>query len=104
MTKSTYVKEKQKVDPSNVARSAIKTLSNSHRFNLMKVLLSTKRDLCVNELSEAIGISQSATSHQLSFLEAQGVVKSVRTGKTKCYLPTDTKLTEKIAKVIESLK
>jgi len=56
----------------------MKILSNSNRFDLMKLLLNTKRDLCVHELSENVGISQSATFHQLACLEARGVVKSFR--------------------------
>ncbi|PIR69329.1 MAG: hypothetical protein COU47_03075 [Candidatus Niyogibacteria bacterium CG10_big_fil_rev_8_21_14_0_10_46_36] len=88
----------------DTARVVMKILSNTNRYDLMKLLLSTKRDLCVNELSENVGITQSATSHQLAYLEARGVVKSIRMGKKKCYLPADTPLTKKVAKVIESLK
>lgn len=86
------------------ARVAIKILSNANRYAIMKLLLNAKQDLCVHELSEAIGISQSATSHQLAHLEARGVVESARMGKTKCYVPTDAPLTKRIEKVIESLK
>lgn len=86
------------------ARVAIKILSNAHRYAIMKLLLNAKQDLCVHELSETIGISQSATSHQLAHLEARGVVESARMGKTKCYMPTDAPLTKKIEKIIESLK
>lgn len=69
----------------------------------MKLILNAKNDYCVHELSEVIGISQSATSHQLAYLETHGVVKSVRTGKTKCYMPTHSTLTKKLARVINSL-
>jgi len=101
MTKSSYNK---KGSSSDSARSVMKILSNSNRFDLMKLLLNTKRDLCVHELSENVGISQSATSHQLAYLEARGVVRSIRMGKKKCYLPADAPLTKKVAKVIDSLK
>ena len=84
--------------------TVMKILSNANRYNLMKILLNARRDLCVHELSEAIGISQSATSHQLAYLEARGVVKGIRMGKTMCYEPTDSPLTKKVARVIESLK
>ena len=70
----------------------------------MKLLLSTKRDLCVHEVSEIIGMSQSATSHQLAYLEAQGVVEGHRMGQTMCYMPTGSTLTRKVEKVIQSLK
>lgn len=88
----------------SIAHAAIKILSNTNRYAIIKLLLSTKRDLCVHELSETIGISQSATSHQLAYLEGRGVVKSVRMGRTKCYLPTESVLTKKVAGVIQSLK
>lgn len=70
----------------------------------MKLILNAKNDYCVHELSEAIGMTQSATSHQLAYLEARGLVKSVRTGKTKCFMPTNSTLTRKILAVINSLK
>jgi len=89
---------------SHVARLVVKILSNANRYNLMKLLLYTKRDLCVHELAAAVGISQSAASHQLAYLQACGIVRSVRTGKTACYLPTNTLLCRKVASVIESLK
>jgi len=84
-------------------RMALKVLSNKHRFAIMKVLLSAPRDLCVHELSENIGISQSSTSHQLAYLQACGVVEGSRMGRTKCYVPTNEPLTRKIANVIHTL-
>lgn len=81
----------------------LRILSNANRLSIMELILSAKNDYCVHELSEAIGISQSATSHQLAYLEVRGVVKSVRIGKTKCYMPTHSALTKKLAKVINSL-
>ncbi|MBI2065705.1 MAG: winged helix-turn-helix transcriptional regulator [Candidatus Zambryskibacteria bacterium] len=84
--------------------AAIKILSNINRYAIMKLILNAKNDYCVHELSEAMGISQSATSHQLAYLEARGAVKSIRTGKTKCYVPTNSPLTRKIFIVINSLK
>ena len=101
MRKSSYVLKKG--DAEN-AVSVLKIVSNKNRYMIMKMLFSAKGDLCVHELSERIGLSQSATSHQLAYLEARGIVKSVRTGKTKCYLPTDISLTKKVAKIIQSLK
>jgi len=101
MTTLSY--DKSRGTPADSARLVMKILSNGNRYNLIKLLLHAKRDLCVHELSEAIGISQSATSHQLAYLEARGVVRGMRMGKTMCYEPTNALLTKKIAKVIESL-
>lgn len=96
--------KKRKSPVSDLSQTTIKILSNKHRYAIMKRLFDSTRDMCVHELSQAVGISQSATSHQLAYLEACGVVESVRTGKTKCYLPTDSLLTKKVSRVIESLK
>ncbi|PIR85383.1 hypothetical protein COU15_00970 [Candidatus Kaiserbacteria bacterium CG10_big_fil_rev_8_21_14_0_10_45_20] len=101
MTISAYILRKR---DSEGAISILKILSNKNRYLIMRTLLSAKRDLCVHELSEAVGISQSATSHQLAYLEARGVVKGVRMGKTMCYEPTDTPLTKIVSKIIKSLK
>lgn len=92
-----------RMDPNKPALSVLKILSNKNRYVIMKTLLSAKRDLCVHELSEIAGISQSATSHQLAYLEARGVVEGTRTGKTKCYLPTASPITKKVAAVINTL-
>ncbi|MEX0918795.1 MAG: metalloregulator ArsR/SmtB family transcription factor [Candidatus Paceibacterota bacterium] len=86
--------------PSSICR----VLANESRYALLNVLLRTKEDLCVNEIAEAIGLSQSATSHQLAQLEILGLVRSVRMGKTKCYMMTDTPATKKIARIIQSLE
>lgn len=84
--------------------AVLKILSNRNRYSIMSLIINAKNDYCVAEIAKASGISQSATSHQLAYLEAYGVVKSVRMGKTKCYLPTNSSLTKKTAKVINSLK
>lgn len=101
MTMSSY-KETGVASP-DLVKLAIKVLSNSNRYALMRLMLNTKRDLCVNELAQAIGISQSATSHQLAHLEACGVVRSIPMGRTRCYVPTNSPLTKKVATVINSL-
>ncbi len=102
MIKSSYNKKSREAH--NDTRSVMRILSNINRYHLMSLLISTKRNLCVYELSEHIGLSQSATSHQLAYLEARGVVKSIRIGRTKCYFPTHTNLTKKIRTVINALK
>jgi len=102
MNISTY--KTQAGSSTNSALSVIKVLSNMHRYAIMKLLLNTRKDLCVHELSAIVGISQSATSHQLAYLEARGAVKSARMGKAKCYTPQDSALTKKIAQVISSLQ
>lgn len=40
---------------------------------------------CVGDIAEGVGISQSATSHQLRFLKQMGVVAGRREGKSVFY-------------------
>ena len=40
---------------------------------------------CVGDIAEAVGISQSATSHQLRFLKQMAVVGNRRSGKSVYY-------------------
>ena len=94
---------KTKKDTNTSAHVVMKVLSNRNRYAIMELLLRAKEDLCVHEISEMIGISQSATSHQLAFLEARGVVRCIHMGRTRCYVPTDTPLAQKIARVISTL-
>ena len=83
---------------------SIKILSNANRLAIMSLLFEAKKDLCVSEIAEAIGISQSLASHQLAYLEARGVVEGHRMGQMICYIPSATPLSKKVARVIQSLK
>lgn len=103
MRKSSYIK-KDNSFLEDVSFDAIKTISNANRYAIMRLLFNVKKDICVNEISEKVGISQSATSHQLAYLEAKGVVKGIRMSKTKCYIPTNSLLAKKINIIINSLK
>lgn len=93
------MKIEKKIHPASI----FKLLSNRNRFLIIENLMRTKDDLCVNEIAEKVGLSQSATSHQLAYLEALDVVESMRMGKTKCYMIRKNILTEKIKKIITSL-
>ena len=50
----------------------------------MLVLLS-QQELCVGELAEAMGMTQSAVSHQLRVLRQNSLVKTRKDGKNVCY-------------------
>ena len=84
----------------NQAVNALKILSSRTRFMILKTLTSSPDDLCVNEIAHAIGMTQSATSHQLSRLEDKGIVTSFREGQTVCYHLTNSPLTKKLASII----
>ena len=82
----------------------MKILCSPNRFAIIALLSkSTKEDLCVNQISQKVGISQSLASHQLSYLEASGVVVSTRMGQLVCYSLASTSLVKTILKVIKLL-
>lgn len=91
------------MNPTKESVIVMKVLSNMHRYTIMKVLLRTKEDLCVNEIAEATGISQSLASQQLTYLQTHGLIVGHRVGKTVCYLPAHVPITKKIEQVINVL-
>jgi len=87
-----------------VAMTIIKILCNPNRFATISLLSGSKKDFCVSEIAKEVGISQSLASHQLSYLEARGVVHSMRMGQSMCYILTVSPVTKKIVGVIKLLK
>ncbi len=63
-------------------------LSSPARIRLLSML--TADDLCVGELSEALGMSQPSVSHHLRLLRQSGVVKYRKYGKHVIYYISDT--------------
>lgn len=78
----------------------LKILSSKTRFKIISELLKKEEGLCVKELAEASGISQSAASHQLARLEDKGIVLSRRMGQTICYRVRKIALTKVIQEII----
>lgn len=60
-----------------------KVLGDMTRVKILSALL--KNELCVCDLSEIIGMGQSAVSHQLRVLRASKIVKYRREGKSIFY-------------------
>ncbi len=81
----------------------MKILGNANRQKILQIVYSAKKDLCVNEISELVHISQSLASHQLAYLSAHGVVKGLRMGQTMCYMPAKGELSGKLVKVLKVL-
>ena len=49
------------------------------------VLLNRRKKTPVTSIAKSVGLSMSATSHQLSKMEGAGILASERCGKTVCY-------------------
>jgi len=64
-----------------------KIFGDSTRIKIINILL--KKELCVNEISEGINVSQSAVSHQLRILKQSKLVKFRKDGQTTYYSLAD---------------
>lgn len=64
-----------------------KVFSDTTRIKILYALMV--RDLCVADISEAIGATQSAVSHQLRTLKQSRLVRAKRDGKNVIYSLSD---------------
>lgn len=64
-----------------------KTFADTTRIKLLYALMN--RELCVADLAEAVGASQSAVSHQLRILKQARLVRFHRVGKNVIYTLSD---------------
>ncbi len=64
-----------------------KIFGDSTRIKIMFVLL--EREMAVNEIASALGMTQSAVSHQLRLLKANELIKFRREGKSLIYSLAD---------------
>lgn len=78
----------------------MKLLSDPTRVKIITLLFSEERDMCVYEIAERIGSTQSATSHQLSKLENKGIVRCFRMGQKMCYEVTNSQTTTLLRRVL----
>ncbi len=64
-----------------------KTFGDTTRIKILYALM--ERELCVADLAETIGVSQSAVSHQLRTLKQSRLVRAKRDGKNVMYSLSD---------------
>ena len=81
--------------------TSFKILSDPTRLDILCLLFDNREGLCVNDIAENTKVSQSAASHQLSKLEARGVLESFREGQTICYCIAKNNLTKNLEKVMK---
>lgn len=84
------------------ATTAFKILSDPTRFKILSLLFESKGELCVTDIAEQVNISHSAASHQLSKLEAHGIVSSYRDGQTVCYELNNNELVGNLKQVMKT--
>jgi DNA-binding transcriptional ArsR family regulator len=73
------------VDWEKVEKAAQVLKTVAHPLRLKIVDLLERGEMTVGEIQNALGISQSLTSQQLSLMKSRGVLKSQRVGKLMYY-------------------
>ena len=82
--------------------SFLHVFSDETRLRILFALLD--RNMCVMHISEAVGASQSAVSHQLAILRAQNIVKAQRTGKSIVYSVADAHISALLALALTHIR
>ncbi len=82
------------IDPSTSVRLAdlFSALSDPNRLRIISTLLERERS--VGEISEAIGLSESAVSHQLRGLRHMHLVRARKAGRQVFYCLDDDHVTK----------
>jgi DNA-binding transcriptional ArsR family regulator len=69
--------------------TALKTLGNDTRYDIVRLLTAAERELCVCEINPIVDVSDSAISHALSDLYDAGLVRRRKDGTWRYYEATD---------------
>lgn len=84
---------------------AAKILSSKARFKILDLIMQKKgKDICVKEIAKEVGLTHSATSHQLAKLQSEGIVRPSRKGQMMCYHLSNSAMTKQLAAIIEDIK
>ena len=78
------IPEKETIDP---IAELFKAFGDPTRLEILSLLLQQER--CVSDIAEAIGLTQSAVSHQLRMLKQIHLIKHRREGKNVLYSLAD---------------
>ncbi len=80
-----------------------KVLGDPTRMQILTALFA-EQELCVCDISDLLGMSQSAISHQLRLLRTTHLVKNRREGKSIYYSLDDTHVATIIAQGLEHIR
>lgn len=86
--------ELQEIEDTLLSNKSYETLASFYslfgdKTRLILISLLSKHELCVNDIAEILGMSQSRISHQLAILRQHDIVKTYRSGKSVIYTLTD---------------
>lgn len=80
----------------------LSALADKTRYKMFKILLS-KKEYCVSEVAEKVGISVPAASQHFRIFELVGLVDKKRYAQMICYvLKEDSALVQDLVKLIQT--
>lgn len=82
------VTEKQTIELTSAEERlvyAMQLLGDKTRFKIFKLLMA-KKDMCVTEIADELGITLSAVSQHFRSFEMLGLVSKERVGQKVCYV------------------
>ncbi|MBI2033863.1 MAG: winged helix-turn-helix transcriptional regulator [Candidatus Liptonbacteria bacterium] len=85
-----------------IPAKVFKAVSSECGFKIFYIL-SLKKELCVSDIADEVGLSMPAISHQLHKMEGAGLVISKRMGRTICYRLKINRLTTDLMKCFRYL-
>jgi len=98
---STYIEEVLPVEKSQRMAEFFSFLGDPNRLRILSLL--AKQELCVCDLAESLGMSESAVSHQLRNLRAMRLVGYQKRGRKVFYHLADHHILELYQAVAEHL-
>ncbi len=78
-----------------------KTLGDDTRVKIIYAL--SLNEMCVNDITEVLSMTQSAVSHQLRQMKSEGIVKARRSGKNIYYSLDDEHVVEILEKTVKHI-
>ena len=93
---------KEAKDLYNDLADLFKTMGDATRIKILFCL--SKKEMCVLDIAELIGMTHSAVSHQLTNLKSARMVKSIKRGKEVYYSLDDDHIEKLFDLAIEHVK
>ena len=89
-------------DEAEQVADLFKVLGDPTRVLILQALV-TGGELCVHELAEVVGMSQSSVSHHLRLLRTYGLIRARRAGREVYYRPDDDHVAQLIGVCAEHI-
>ncbi|MBE5846886.1 MAG: winged helix-turn-helix transcriptional regulator [Lachnospiraceae bacterium] len=92
-----------KPDEQNIRKMAgfFKVFGDETRIRILSTL--SEQEMCVQDIADSLSMTQSAISHQLSFLKQMDLVRGHRDGKTIYYSLADDHIVTILSQGLEHI-